>query len=151
MAPLDSQPKRLARPILELTQDSALELWRETLLSGVREAGPDLSARQMAILLSVYTTPPPHTVRSLSKHLNISKPAVTRALDRLGGLGYVRRMRDEADKRSVNVQRTVRGAVFLSEFADHIESAARAIEEAKLPKASDFQTPTLGSITQTDR
>lgn len=106
-----------------LNQDDALALWREALSASVRSDGPDLSARQMSILLTVYTRPPPHTVRGLSESLNISKPAISRALDRLGQLGYVRRRRDDYDRRSVQVQRTVKGAVFLSEFADQISRA----------------------------
>lgn len=106
-----------------LNQDDALALWREALCDSVRSDGPDLSARQMAILLTVYTQSPPHTVRGLAESLNISKPAISRALDRLGQLGYIRRRRDDYDRRSVQVQRTVKGAVFLSEFADQISRA----------------------------
>jgi len=121
-------------PILELDQDSALDLWRDALIAGVRSNGPDLSIRQMAIMLTVYTAPPPHTVRGLAAALLISKSAVTRALDRLATLGFIRRARDETDKRSIHVQRTVRGAVFLSEFADQIAGAARALRpEPGLP------------------
>ena len=108
----------------ELTELQALDIWRRAIVNSVRLEAPDLSARQMAILLTVYTTPPPHTVRGLATGLKISKPAVTRALDRLGTLGYIRRSPEDTDKRSIHVQRTVRGAVFLSEFADIIESAA---------------------------
>ncbi len=96
----------------------ALGLWREVLVASVRQDGPDLSARQMAIMLQIYLTDPPHTVRGLAALLNISKPAVTRALDRLSVLGYVKRKRDQEDKRNVLVQRTVRGSVFLSDFAE---------------------------------
>lgn len=96
----------------------ALGLWRTVLVESVRQDGPDLSARQMAIVLQIYLTDPPHTVRGLAKTLNISKPAVTRALDRLSTLGYVKRKRDTEDKRNVLVQRTVKGSVFLSDFAE---------------------------------
>jgi DNA-binding MarR family transcriptional regulator len=96
----------------------ALGLWRTVLVESVRRDGPDLSARQMAIVLQVYLTDPPHTVRGLAKTLNISKPAVTRALDRLSVLGFVKRKRDTEDKRNVLVQRTVKGSVFLSDFAE---------------------------------
>ncbi|MGQ9371355.1 MarR family transcriptional regulator [Azospirillum sp. ST 5-10] len=96
----------------------ALGLWRAALIDSVRQAGPDLSARQMAIMLQVYLTDPPHTVRGLAAILSISKPAVTRALDRLSVLGFIRRKRDTEDKRNVLVQRTVRGSVFLSDFAE---------------------------------
>ncbi len=117
--------------VVQLRQEEALELWRDALGESVRRDGPDLSARQMAMLLTIYTSPPPHTVRGLASGLAISKPAVTRALDRLSELGFVRRARDEADKRSVLVQRTVKGAVFLSEFADLIAEAGRAIDATK--------------------
>ena len=110
---------------VQLRQDEALEIWRDALSESVRRDGPDLSARQMAILLTVYTCAPPHTVRGLAGGLQISKPAVTRALDRLGNLGFMRRTPDEADKRSVLLQRTVKGAVFMSEFADLVAEAGR--------------------------
>ena len=48
-------------------------------------------------MLSVYLGDGPHTVRGLATALKISKPAVSRALDRLGELGYVRRQRDDMD------------------------------------------------------
>jgi len=111
-----------------LNQDDALALWRDALGASVRGDGPDLSARQMAILLTVYTMPPPHTVRGLSETLNISKPAISRALDRLGQLGFARRRRDDYDRRSIEVQRTVKGAVFLSEFADQVSEAGRELD-----------------------
>ncbi|NQW10351.1 MAG: MarR family transcriptional regulator [Alphaproteobacteria bacterium] len=109
-------------------QHRALNLWRTTTVASVRLDGPDLTARQMALLLTVYLTPPPHTVRGLAAALRISKPAITRALDRLSGLGYVRRRTDEADKRSVLVQRTVKGSVFLSEFGELVVEAERIVD-----------------------
>jgi len=105
---------------LELKPFEALALWHNVLIESVRRQGPDLSARQMAILLTVYLTPPPHTVRGLAGKLGIAKPAITRALDTLGQRGLVKRKRDMEDKRNVLVQRTVDGSVFLSDFADLI-------------------------------
>ncbi|MDZ5646514.1 MarR family transcriptional regulator [Nitrospirillum sp. BR 11828] len=101
----------------------ALELWRGALVASVRAAGPDLSARQLALLLTVYMTPPPHTVRGLAATLNVSKPAITRALDRLGRLGFTKRKRDAEDRRNVLVQRTVKGSVFLHEFGQMVIDA----------------------------
>ena len=109
-----------------LTTYEALQLSRSVLVSLVRDDRPDLSMRQLAVLLSVYTIPSPHTVRGLAHALNISKPAVTRALDRLCGLELTRRKRDETDRRNVLVQRTVRGSVYLSEFADLFTSPSTA-------------------------
>ena len=97
-------------------------------MASVRSDAPDLSARQMALLLSVYMGEAPHTVRGLAKALKISKPAVSRALDRLGELGYIRRQRDETDRRNVLVQRTVSGAVFLTDFAAFIGAAQKSVE-----------------------
>jgi DNA-binding MarR family transcriptional regulator len=119
----------------ELKPIQALDLWRLVLVDNVRSSGPDLSARQLAIVLTVYMTPAPHTVRGLAALLGISKPAVTRALDRLGMLGLARRRRDEADPRSVLVQRTVKGSVFLSEFADAVAQASRRLEQQE-PRGS---------------
>ncbi|MBI1274086.1 MAG: MarR family transcriptional regulator [Alphaproteobacteria bacterium] len=101
----------------------SLELWRHALTASVRADSPDLSARQMALLLNVYLTEGPHTVRGLAADLKVSKPAISRALDRLGELGYVRRKRDELDRRNVLVQRTVAGSVFLVEFANLVNAA----------------------------
>jgi DNA-binding MarR family transcriptional regulator len=103
----------------------ALDFWRRALVASVRSGGPDLSARQFSVLLTVYMTPPPHTVRGLAALLKVTKPAISRALDRLGILGLARRKRDEADARNVLVVRTVKGAVFLWDFSDYIRAAAR--------------------------
>ncbi|MBM3488211.1 MAG: MarR family transcriptional regulator [Alphaproteobacteria bacterium] len=112
---------------MRLTQKQALALWREALSASVRRDAPDLSARQMAILLAIYTGDPPHTVRGLAADLAIAKPAVTRALDRLAALGFVRRRKDAADRRNVLVERTVKGAVYLSEFARLVIAAGRGL------------------------
>jgi DNA-binding MarR family transcriptional regulator len=111
----------------ELTTVQALDLWRVGTVEGVRREAPDLSARQLALLLTVYLTPSPHTVRGLAAELGISKPAVTRALDQLGRLGLARRKRDESDRRNVLVQRTVKGSVYLSDFAATVTDALRVL------------------------
>ncbi|MGB0695469.1 MAG: MarR family transcriptional regulator [Rhodospirillaceae bacterium] len=110
---------------INLNAVEALDLWRGSIVESVRRDAPDLSARQMALLLTVYLTPPPHTVRGLAGLLNVSKPAITRAVDRLSEYGLVKRKTDENDRRSVLIQRTVKGSVFLREFGDIIVSASR--------------------------
>ncbi|MEG3175273.1 MarR family transcriptional regulator [Sphingomonas sp. RB3P16] len=92
----------------------------QTLVDYVRSGEPDLTNRQMALLLVVYLKPGPHTVRGLAAMLNVSKPVVTRALNRLGTLGYLRRQRDDNDKRNIFVARTSEGASFLDEFGQFI-------------------------------
>lgn len=109
---------------LEVTKDDLIEIFRETVAASVRRDGPDLSARQLAVLLTVYLGNGPHTVRGLAADLNVSKPAITRALDRLGELDFARRKVDPMDRRSVLVQRTLKGAAYLRDLrATMIEAA----------------------------
>lgn len=91
------------------TSDHLLQILRGTVLSEVRLDQPDLSMRQLAVTLVVYRTDEPQTVRGLAKYLNISKPAVTRALDRLGEFDIVQRKIDPSDRRSVLATRTTMG------------------------------------------
>ena len=113
---------------VKLGKKQALGLWRAALGDSLRAKGADLSGRQMAILLTVFMMPPPHTVRGLAAGLAISKPAVTRALDSLSGLGLLRRKPDPDDKRSVLVERTVKGSVYLNDFADIVVRAGQKLD-----------------------
>lgn len=105
----------------------------QALVDYVRSGQPDLTNRQMALLMRVYLIPGPHTVRGLAQSLGVSKPVITRALNRLGALGYLRRQRDENDKRNIFVERTDEGAIFLAEFEhflaaiDHSEPLDRRV------------------------
>lgn len=110
------------------TPHEALDLWRRATVAGVRGPGPDLTQRQMALLLTVYLRPAPHTVRGLAAALCVSKPAITRAVDRLSELDLVRRRRDERDRRSILLLRTLKGSVYLRDFAEEIRRALKAIE-----------------------
>jgi DNA-binding MarR family transcriptional regulator len=110
---------------MELTTAQALTLWQRSNLKMVRDDDPDLSMRQVAILLTIYLEPPPHTVRDLAARLNVSKPVITRALDSMGKANLVKRRRDDADRRNVLIQRTVEGALLIERMADTIAEAAR--------------------------
>ena len=105
--------------------------WMQTLVDYVRSGEPDLTNRQMALLLLVYLVPGPHTVRGLAAKLRVSKPVVTRALNRLGALGYLRRQRDDTDKRNIFVARTDEGAQFLGEFEQFLSG-----REQQRPRAA---------------
>ena len=106
--------------------DQALNSWMNTLIRYVRSGQPDLTNRQMALMLLVYLTPGPHTVRGLASLLSVSKPVITRALNTLGALGYLRRVRDESDRRNVFVARTNSGQDFLDGFESNIEQSPAA-------------------------
>jgi DNA-binding MarR family transcriptional regulator len=105
----------------------ALRLWQQVGLAQVRDAEPDLSVRQMTILLSIYLEAPPHTVRELAAKLHVSKPVITRALDAMGKLGLVTRRRDEADRRNVLIQRTVAGSLYLERLADLVSAKSQEL------------------------
>src|ERR1700688_4204300 len=96
--------------------DQLIGVLRETIVSLVRRDGPDLSARQLGVFLTCYLRDGGHTVRGLAAELNVSKPAITRALDRLGELDLARRKVDPLDRRSILVQRTLKGAAFLRDL-----------------------------------
>lgn len=99
-----------------VTPDQSVGLFRDTIVSLVRREEPDLSARQLAVLLTCYLESEAQTVRGLAAALNVSKPAITRALDRLGEFELVRRKIDPLDRRSVLVQRTSKGNAFMRDL-----------------------------------
>ena len=101
--------------------ERALKNWMQTLIGYVRSGQPDLTNRQMALMMLVYLTPGPHTVRGLAGLLGVSKPVITRALNTLGSLGYLRRVRDQDDRRNVFVAKTSIGQDFLEGFERNIE------------------------------
>ena len=96
--------------------DHLVGILRDTVVALVRRDGPDLSARQLGVFLTCYLRDGGHTVRGLAAELNVSKPAITRALDRLGELDLARRKVDPLDRRSVLVQRTTKGTAFLRDL-----------------------------------
>jgi DNA-binding MarR family transcriptional regulator len=112
---------------IQLRVGQALRLWHDVTLAQVRAAEPDLSTRQMTVLITIYLEPQPHTVRALAAKLGVTKPVITRALDTMGRLGLVSRKRDPADRRNVLVQRTVGGSLYLERLGDLICARAAAL------------------------
>lgn len=110
---------------IPMKASQALTLWHRVSLAGVRSKAPDLTQRQMAILMTIYLDPPPHTVRGLASQLEVTKPVITRALDTMGALKLVSRHRDPRDMRNVVISRTVQGSQFLERYADRIIAEAR--------------------------
>ena len=103
--------------------DGQLSGWMRTLINYVRSGEPDLTNRQMALLMLIYLTPGPHTVRGIASALGVSKPVVTRALNTLGSLGYLRRERDQDDRRNIFVVRTKDGTQFLENFTRYLRAS----------------------------
>jgi len=126
-----------------MTADELIGVLRDTMVALVRRDGPDLSARQMSVFLTVYLNDTPHTVRGLATELNVSKPAITRALDRLGEFDFTKRKTDPQDRRSVLVQQTPKGAALLRDMCaimaeaagGRLEPAAASIPDTGLRQA----------------
>ncbi len=110
--------------------DQLVSIFRDTVVALVRRDGPDLSARQLGVFLTCYLQDGNHTVRGLAAELNVSKPAITRALDRLSELDLARRKVDPQDRRSVLVQRTLKGQAFLRELRGIMQEASSPRREA---------------------
>lgn len=112
--------------------DGLAGVLRTTIVELVRRDGPDLSARQLGVFLTCYLEAEAQTVRGLAAKLGVSKPAITRALDRLTEFDLVKRKTDPLDRRSVLVQRTPAGMSFLRETRAILRDAAAAAD-LKLP------------------
>jgi DNA-binding MarR family transcriptional regulator len=110
--------------------DQMVGVLRDTVVALVRRDGPDLSARQLGVFLTCYLQDGAHTVRGLAGELNVSKPAITRALDRLGELDLARRKVDPMDRRSVLVQRTLKGTAFLRDLRGIMAEASSVTKKA---------------------
>lgn len=112
---------------MDLRPSLALKLWHDVMLAQVQAEETDLNARQIVILLTIYTEAPPHTVRGIAKKLAVTKPVITRALDTMGARQLVQRRRDENDRRNVVIQRTVKGALWVEKLADNIIERAKEL------------------------
>lgn len=98
----------------------ALSVWHRVSLQSVLDSTPDLSTRQFVIFTTIYLIDGTHTVRSLALKLEVTKAVITRALDTLGTHGFVKRIPDPADRRSIIIQRTPSGSRFLSDFGERL-------------------------------
>ncbi len=112
---------------VELKPSQALGLLKNLAIGQVRDAMPDLTTRQVAVLLTVYLEPPPHTVRGLAAKLDVTKPVITRALDTMGALDLLSRHRDDKDRRNVLIKRTVAGALHVERLGDLVIAKDREL------------------------
>ena len=123
----------------QMSSDELVEILRDTIVAMVRRDGPDLSARQLGVFLTTYLSEGPHTVRGLAASLNVSKPAITRALDRLGELDLTRRKTDPQDRRSVLVQRTMKGSTLLRDLSGIMGEAAQAAHGPAAAEVGNYE------------
>jgi len=114
----------------EVSTENLAGILRTAIVELVRRDGPDLTARQLGVFLTCYLESEAQTVRGLAARLDVSKPAITRALDRLSEFDLVRRKTDPLDRRSVLVQRTPPGNAFLKDLRTILRDAAAEEPEA---------------------
>ena len=132
--------------VVKMSAEDLVEILRDTIVAMVRRDGPDLSARQLGVFLTTYLADGPHTVRGLAAALNVSKPAITRALDRLGELDLTRRKTDPQDRRSVLVQRTTKGSALLRELSVIMGEASREERGVPMAEAANRETKTRTAV-----
>lgn len=114
--PVAAQPTRTVRPARPSSAPSSPFSTgvSSAILQMVRSDSADLSMRQVAVLRCLATgDATQHTVRAMAAALNVSKPAVTRGVDRLSALGFASRKVDPADRRSVIVSMKPAGETWL--------------------------------------
>ena len=116
--------------------DQMVAILRDTVVSLVRRDERDLTTRQLGVFLTCYLQDGPHTVRGLAAKLNVSKPAISRVLDRLGELDLARREVDPADRRSVLVQKTINGQASLKDLRSMMGEAIKGSVAAS-PKVAE--------------
>ncbi len=68
----------------------------------------------------------------LAEHLNIAKPAVTRALDALSRLDFIRRIKDDTDLRNIFIERTPAGMAYLRTFSGLVLAAASGKDDQQM-------------------
>jgi DNA-binding MarR family transcriptional regulator len=95
----------------------------------------NLTSRQLGVFLVVCLEESNggHTVKALAARLNVAKPAITRALDRLGELKFVKRTIDPKDRRSVIIKKTSEGDEFLNYIGNIMETVEKTPNTIILP------------------
>jgi DNA-binding MarR family transcriptional regulator len=103
--------------------DALLHKLRAAVAGEVR-AGHDLTLRQVAVALTLHLPNDPQTVRGMARCLEVSKPAITRAFDRLSELGLMRRQVDPRDRRSVVAVRKAAGQALVARLKASLAAEA---------------------------
>ena len=110
----------------ETTDDELTRLLMATIVANIRSDSADLSLRQLAVFLNTYLEQDlEQSVRGLAIALNILRPAITRALDRLSVFGLIKRKRDRIDRRSVIVRSSSPGAAYVRSLDSYLAEAAQ--------------------------
>jgi DNA-binding MarR family transcriptional regulator len=110
--------------------DQLMPILTATMVALVSRDEPDLTARQMAVLLVCDEADQPQTVRGLALKLNVAKPVITRAVDKLEEMGLLERRPDPADRRSVLIRATKGGRNHVRSISRLMTECARGLQSA---------------------
>lgn len=100
----------------QLLPNATLDSWMRGLIFHLRSGEPDLTNRQMAIMLLIHSEPSPYSVGDLAGHLQLPGARISRSLEMLSALGLVTRDRDPLKRRTVRVKITPKGMAFVDTF-----------------------------------
>jgi DNA-binding MarR family transcriptional regulator len=100
-----------------------IEILRDIVDQQVRSDRPDLTMRQLAVLLHTHQAESPPGVREMAAHLNLAKPNVTRALDRLEYLGFVERKPVQHDRRLIHIAMCRPGGAYVAQLDATLRAA----------------------------
>jgi DNA-binding MarR family transcriptional regulator len=130
LAPPQEATIMATSPVARTPTNPLLHILKDTLTASVASDGPDFSARQLSVFLKVYLElGTEHTVRGLAAALNVSKPAITRALDKLQDFEFIKRETDSTDRRSVIVRRTPKGSTYVGTLNGYVNTTSKAAEK----------------------
>jgi DNA-binding MarR family transcriptional regulator len=106
----------------------------------------DLSLRQLTVYFKVYTSAiQTWTVRALAEEMNVSKPAITRALDRLAEFNFIQRKTDPLDRRSILVQKTSGGLRYYADLGKIVFAQAFAIKSKQAQSKIESSTESIAT------
>jgi DNA-binding MarR family transcriptional regulator len=94
----------------------------------IRQDGRDLTTRQLASFLLIYTTKTSHTVNTLAEQMNLPPSAMRCLMDRLSQLGLISCEKDAQDRRRIVAHRTPLGRVFLNKLLSAESRAQKQLD-----------------------
>jgi len=127
MEPLSSKVETAMHESLD--PSSLLQVLRDFIVDLVKYDAPDLTARQLSIFLFSYLALEPPTFRALASRLQVSKPSITRSIDRLEELGLVHRLPDPSDRRSVLIGHTTAGITLFRAMRDALPKKVERVRD----------------------
>ena len=98
-----------------MIHDFCLRAVKHTVMDG------DLTVRQLAVLTAIYLRKCHPGVKQIATYLFLSKPAVTRCMDRLVFFGLLQRVQDADDRRTITASITEAGIKFIEAMDAHHE------------------------------